>query len=103
MNNLKEVVFQTDAGGLWTFLNPAWFEVTGFSVEESLNTLFLDYVYPDDRELNMERFKPLIERKKEYCRHVIRYRHKDGSFRWIEVFARLTLDHDGAVQGTPVR
>lgn len=34
VNNLKEVVFQTDAGGLWTFLNPAWFEVTGFSVEE---------------------------------------------------------------------
>ncbi|TLS76236.1 PAS domain S-box protein [Mariprofundus erugo] len=100
VNNLKEVVFQTDAQGLWTFLNPAWFEVTGFSVEESLNTLFLDYVYPDDRELNMERFKPLIERKKEYCRHVIRYRHKNGGFRWIEVFARLTLDHAGAVQGT---
>ena len=48
VNNIKEVIFQTDAQGLWTFLNPAWTEVTGFSVEESLGALFLD-VQGDDR------------------------------------------------------
>ena len=100
VDNLKEAVFQTDAEGLWTFLNPAWEEITGFSVKESLGKLFLDYVYPDDRELNQQRFTPLIERKKEYCRHEIRYCHKDGGFRWIEVFARLTLNQQGEVIGT---
>jgi len=51
VTNLKEVVFQTDATGLWTFLNPAWNEITGFTIEESVGTPFLNYVHADDREL----------------------------------------------------
>jgi len=100
VDNLKEVVFQTDAEGHWTFLSQAWREVTGFSVEESLGNIFLESVYPDDRERNLELFKPLIERKKDSCRHEIRYCHQDGSFRWVEVFARLTLDKNDKVLGT---
>ena len=100
VDNLKEVVFQTDAQGNWLFLNRAWEEVSGFSIEESIGELFLNYVYPADRDLNIERFKPLIDRKKESCRHEIRYRHKDGGYRWIEVFARLTLDEKDQVTGT---
>lgn len=98
--NLKEVVFQTDAAGLWTYLNPAWEEVTGFSVQESLGRLFLDYVHPDDRERNNKLFQPLIQRQKEYCRHQVRYLAKDGGFRWVEVYARLTLDAAGQIVGT---
>ncbi|MEI7556738.1 PAS domain S-box protein [Candidatus Chlorohelix sp.] len=100
VNNIKEVVFQTDAEGLWSFLNPAWMEVTGFSVEESLGQNFLNYVYPEDRQRNLELFTPLIERKKEYCRHTIRYLTKVGTPRWLEVYARLTLDAHDTVIGT---
>jgi PAS domain S-box-containing protein len=100
VNNLKEVIFQTDSQGLWTFLNPAWEEITGFTLTESIGENFLNYVHPDDRQKNYERFLPLIERKKDYCRHVIRYLTKDGGFRWIEVFARLTLDKDQNIAGT---
>lgn len=100
IENVKEVIFQTDMQGLWTFLNPSWTEITGFTLEESLGTDFLGYVHPDDRQRNLDLFLPLIERKKDYCRHVIRYVCKDGSSRWIEVFARLTIDSEGAVVGT---
>ncbi|HEX9441461.1 MAG TPA: PAS domain S-box protein, partial [Roseiflexaceae bacterium] len=100
VDNIKEVIFQTDAAGRWIFLNHAWAEITGFAVEESLGEMFLDYVHPDDRQRNQELFQPLIERKKEYCRHEIRYLTKDGGFRWIEVFARLTLDTHDTVIGT---
>lgn len=100
VDNLKEVVFQTDAQGLWTFLNPAWTEVTGFPIQGSLGKLFLNYVHPDDRQRNTELFEPLIQRKKDFCRHEVRYLHQNGGFRWIEVFARLTLDHNGDIVGT---
>ncbi|MDD5297734.1 MAG: PAS domain S-box protein [Rhodocyclaceae bacterium] len=100
VEHVKEVIFQTDAQGLWTFLNPAWTEITGFPLEESLGTLFLDYVHPDDRQRNAELFEPLIQRRKDYCRHEIRYLHKDGGYRWIEVYARLTLDEAGGIVGT---
>ena len=100
VNSVKEVIFQTDAEGLWTFLNPSWTEITGFSLEESLGTNFLNYVYEDDRERNLKLFEPLIKREKDYCRHHVRYNTKDGGFRWIEVFARLTLDENDNVIGT---
>jgi len=100
VQNLKEVVFRTDAEGRWTFLNPAWAELTGFAVEESLGKVFLEYVYPDDRDLNIALFRPLIEKQKDYCRHEIRYINRDGGFRCIEVWARLTLDEKGNATGT---
>lgn len=100
VNNLKEVVFQTDAEGLWELLNPAWEEITGFSLTESIGKNFLEFVHPDDRQLNIEKFLPLINREKEYCRHEIRYLTKDGGFKWIEVFAKLMLDKDDKIIGT---
>lgn len=100
VESIKEVIFQTDAQGLWTFLNPAWTEVTGFGVQDSLGKLFLDYVHPDDRQRNNELFEPLIQRKKDYCRHEVRYLHHDGGFRWIEVYARLIIDAHDQIIGT---
>lgn len=100
VENIKEVIFYTDAAGIWLFLNHSWTEITGFSIEESLGKMFLDYVYPDDRALNMELFLPLLKKEKEYCRHEIRYMTKDGGYRWVEVFARLKLDEAGEAVGT---
>ncbi len=100
VDHVKEVIFQTDAQGKWIFLNPAWTEVTGFAVADSLGTVFLDYVHPDDRERNRALFEPLIQRNKDFCRHEIRYLHKSGGFRWVEVFARLTQDESGSAIGT---
>ncbi len=100
LENIKEIIFQTDADGLWIFLNKSWEEVTGFTVEESLGQLFTNYVHPDDRQRNMDLFHPLIMRQKEYCRHQVRYLTKDGGFRWIEVFARLGLNEQDEIIGT---
>ena len=100
VNSIKEVIFQTDAFGLWTFLNPSWTEITDFTLEESIGQNFLNYVHPDDRTRNAELFAPLIERKKDYCKHQIRYITKNGGFKWIEVFARLTLDENDNIIGT---
>ncbi|MBZ5600836.1 MAG: PAS domain S-box protein [Acidobacteriia bacterium] len=100
LRHLKEVVFQTDAAGRWTYLSPAWSEITGFAVEETLGRVFLDAVHPDDREGNLERFRPLIAREKESCRHEVRYLRKNAEPCWIEVHARLTLDRHGEIIGT---
>ena len=50
MDNVKQVIFQTDARGRWTLLNPAWTDLTGLSVEETLGRSFLDFVHPEDRQ-----------------------------------------------------
>ncbi len=100
INSVQEVIFRTDARGLWTFLNPAWKEITGFNVDESIGTLFLAYVHPEDREYNMREFRPLLERKKERCFHVVRYLKQKGGFCWMEVQARLITDQQNQIVGT---
>jgi PAS domain S-box-containing protein len=100
VDNVQEVLFQTDAAGHWTFLNDAWTTITGFAVADTLGQPFLDFVHPDDRQHNAEQFQPLIERKKEVCRHMVRYLTSDGKVRWLEVNARLTLDAQGDIVGT---
>lgn len=100
VDNVKEVIFQTDIDGRWLFLNPAWTEITGFAVEESLGENFLEFVHPQDRRLNIKKFAPLINREKDYCRHEIRYLTKNEGFRWIEVFAQLTFSETGKILGT---
>jgi PAS domain S-box-containing protein len=100
VENVNEVIFQTDAEGLWIFLNRSWENVTGFTVAESIGQLFVNYVHPDDRARNLELFETLILRKKDYCRHEIRYLTKDGGFRWIEVFARLGFNDNDEITGT---
>ncbi len=95
VNNIKEVIFQTDVHGNWIFLNPAWMEITGFSIEESLGKNYLKFVYTEDREKIIDLFKPLISNEKDYCRFSIRYVIKDGGYRWIEIFTRLTLNDEG--------
>lgn len=99
VDNLKEVIFQIDATGCWTFLNPAWAEITGYSIAESIGKNFLNYVYPDDRQLNLQLFQPLLENQKDFCRNEVRYLTADGSYCWLEVHARPLLDSDGTVIG----
>jgi two-component system, cell cycle sensor histidine kinase and response regulator CckA len=100
VEHLKEVVFRTDGQGRWIFLNPAWTEVTGYSVEECIGRNFLEFVSPADHTRAWELFHPLIELRRTYCRDEVRYLTKDGATRWMTVFARLSLNTEGAVVGT---
>jgi PAS domain S-box-containing protein len=102
VNDVKEVIFQTNMTGIWTFLNPAWQEITGFTLEESLDTNFLNYIHPEDCQYQRDIFQSLIkpERQIDYYRKEVRYLTKDGSFRWIEVYACLTRDAEDNVIGT---
>lgn len=100
VNNIKEVIFQTDTIGLWTFLSPAWTKITGFSIAESIGTNFLQHVHPNDRQHQQELFEILINRQQESCRHEVCYLNKDGGYCWMEVNIHLTLNTNDQLIGT---
>jgi PAS domain S-box-containing protein len=100
VENIKEVIFQLDEFGNWTFLNPAWSVVTGFDVGLTLGTFFLEYVHQEDRQHNRHIFLQLLERRLDYCRYETRFLTKNGKMRWVEVYSQLTLNADGTVLGT---
>lgn len=100
VENIHDVIFQTDAIGNWTFLNKAWGDIFQYTVEESLYTPFYRYLHPDDVKKNELLFEPLVNRQKKYCRHVIRYLTKAGKVKWIKVFATLLLNEENEIIGT---
>lgn len=100
LDNVKEVIFQTDTQGHWTFLNRAWTEITGFSIDESIGTSFLNGIHPDDWQKGRDNFDSLITGVKQSCRPTVRYLTKSGDIRWLEVQARTNFAADGTVSGT---
>ncbi|HEX7635565.1 MAG TPA: ATP-binding protein [Noviherbaspirillum sp.] len=111
VNSLKEVVFKLSAQGCWIFLNPAWTEITGFTVEESLGRSFLEFIHPDDVVQTYARFKEFIEKRLPaterdthyFDRYEVRYNTCDGHYRWIDVYVCHEVDEQGhtiALNGT---
>ncbi len=100
VDQLREVVFQTDLAGRWLLLNPAWEELTGHPVGESIGTHTPDYVHPDDRARHAREFEALVGRRKSSSRYEVRYLSRQGAARWVEVQARLTRDQRGEPTGT---
>ena len=99
LDNLDEVVFETDREGRWTYLNAAWTKITGWGVEDSLGSPFLEHVHPDEREATLALFERVIEGFDDHCHHETRYRTADGSYRWIELRASMLFDEAGEYIG----
>ncbi|SDH95983.1 CHASE domain-containing protein [Propionivibrio dicarboxylicus] len=88
VNSVKEVIFQTDAAGRWTFLNPAWEEITGFPVAASLGTPLADTVCSEDRESCQGLIDALTRGERADGRLELRFRHQSGDVRWMEVYTQ---------------
>ncbi len=92
VNNIKEVIFKTNEKGFFTFLNPAWTELTGYALEESLEMNFLDFIYLEDKLFLRNVFKELIKTTEKFYRTEIRYLTKTRSLRWFSVHVTLLWD-----------
>jgi PAS domain S-box-containing protein len=99
VDQLKEIIFQTNENGFWTYLNPAWEQITGFTVEESLGGYFLDSIVEEDREKTQALFNKIRAYQQTQISHVIRYIHKGGGYRWIEVVAEINVDQHNQFAG----
>lgn len=99
VENVKEVIFQIDLHGNWTFLNPAWTSLTGFTVAESLGQPFVSFVDADDRSVLVGDFMALIALKQREYQGELRYIAADGSPRWVEARAQLQYRDDGGFNG----
>ena len=99
VESLKEVIFRTDASGCWTYLNPAWSEITGYAIHESIGRPSLASVPIEDRAYAASRFSALASGKIDFVREEARYRTRHGDDRWLEVFARAEFDDAGNFSG----
>ena len=100
VNNVREVIFQTDSQGRLTFLNPAWSKITGFSRKESIGYPLTDYIFAaTDKKRAAKLFQSLIAGEKKFFKSAFRTQTKNGKFRWLEIKSQLDLDTEGKVLG----
>ncbi len=72
-----------DTSGHFLKLNPEWQRVLGYSKAELTGRSFLELVHPDDIDATLASLARLDEQQ-DVKNFENRYRHKDGSYRWIE-------------------
>lgn len=77
-----------DNKGFLTVVSPAWTDLLGWTKEELTSQAILEFVHPDDRSGTVEEAAAL------YAGHPTsgfrnRYRHRDGTYRWIEWNTRI--------------
>ncbi len=99
VESIKEVIFQLDESGKWVMINSAWTAVSGFEVNTTIKTFFLDYILPEDQEHNRREFHKLMERRLCSCRHETRLRTRSGQVRWVEIYLQTLFDADDKLVG----
>ena len=71
------------ADGYFKRISPAFTQTLGFSVEEILSRPFLDFVHPDDHSATLLEVEKQVAAGETVLNFQNRYRHKDGSWRWL--------------------
>lgn len=119
INNIKEIIFQTDTAGKLTFLNNAWTELSGFSIPETLGHKLLDYLQPlsfnkvpktdVSSETNQQSVPPVAAHQKfskttqslhlKEGRQQLELVTKDGSFLPVEIDSKLVIGPQGKITG----
>ncbi|NND33323.1 MAG: response regulator [Saprospiraceae bacterium] len=99
LNNVRNVIFQTNLSGEWIYLNSAWEEVTGYTTSESLNRFYEDFLHFVDEDDRID-ISSIIKGEVEHWQKVFRIKTKSGDEKWIDLALRLTRNAEGVADGT---
>jgi PAS domain S-box-containing protein len=99
VENLSEVVWQSDTEARVTFVNRAWSEVSGLPPEELIGRRLFELIGKEDQAASVSAWSQLLSGRDEVVQWQARIRTASGELRWGEFTARLTLDPDGKPNG----
>ncbi|MBI3230070.1 MAG: PAS domain S-box protein, partial [Burkholderiales bacterium] len=98
LEGLREIVFQSNARGHLTYLNPSWTDITGFSVEESTgqrddlhNLPWQQQLHPDDWPLWQQHLKEHLKRQRPELDIELRFATKSGGWRHASLRGKVVL------------
>ena len=94
-----EWIWEMDLNMVHTYSNHAIAAILGYSVEEFVGLNALSLLHAEDRVEANETLPRLMEEKRGWRGWILRWRHKDGSYRFLESNADPILDADGCLVG----
>ena len=80
--------------GKFVDLNPSWTKTLGWSLEQLRSRPFLDFVHPDDRVATIQETL-CLQSGVDTISFENRYRHIDGSYRWLASTTPLRVTSPG--------
>jgi PAS domain S-box-containing protein len=95
-NVSQDLLVVADRNGVWRTVNPAWTRTLGWSEAELLNRTSEWLEHPDDGGITRAQVRKLGEAETT-VRFESRFRHKDGSYRWLSWTGVSDVDHNYAV------
>jgi PAS domain S-box-containing protein len=94
-----EWVWAVDESFIVTYSNPAVKQLLGYAAEELIGGPLHAFVHPDEREQVQREVASLAASRSGWRDLVYRWRHKDGTFRYLESAAVPIVAADGTLQG----
>src|SRR6202163_1611912 len=95
-NVSQDLLVVADRNGVWRTVNPAWTKTLGWNEAELLNRTSEWLEHPDDGGLTRTEVNKLIQGNRT-VKFEGRFRHKDGSYRWLSWTGVPDQDHIYAV------
>jgi len=89
-----DLICTANFDGFFTRLNPAWTRTLGYQRDELLSQPYLDFIHPDDREATIAEAERQTKAGEPVLRFENRYRHRDGSYVWLEWMSRPDPEAD---------
>jgi PAS domain S-box-containing protein len=82
-NAMEMIIVAQD--GLLKFANHSTYEVFGYTPEEMLNKSYIEFVYPDDRQLVLENHSARLKGEHTLPFYSFRIVTKQGKIRWVDI------------------
>ena len=95
-NVSQDLLVVSDRDGVWRTVNPAWTQTLGWSEAELLNRTSEWLEHPDDNGVTRAHVRELGARETT-VKFENRFRHKDGSYRWLSWVGVSDRDSNYAV------
>ncbi len=96
-DTVPDVLFTTDGGGAWDYVNRRFEEVAGRSPESALRRGWLDAVHPEERE-RLEIAWSRAAADGTTFEHEVRIASTNGAHRWFVLRCRPIRGQDGAIR-----
>ncbi len=96
----QDLIWQCDAQGRYTYLNPAWEQVFGYRLDEMLGRSFADFQTPEQAQRDLELFGRLLLTEGIVKGYETIHLRKDGTELHLVFNAKVLLDANNQVSGT---
>lgn len=98
VEGVNDIVTVVDPDGTITYVSPAITRVLGYDPDELVGHEGYEFVHSDDQARTAEAMDAVRSNDSEPQTVEVRFRHDDGSYRWLEATLRNRLD-DAVVEG----